>query len=85
MSQEKLTLNMTEAQWRQLILERLMELEAFARANHVLTTQAIHYITKADPRKLDKAAEEMVKSLRADVEKSVAANAMLIISESSGG
>jgi hypothetical protein len=82
MSQQEISLSMSEAQWRQLMLERIIELEALARTNHVLTTQAIHYITKADPKKLDNAATEMLKDMREEVKRSVGAAILATKAES---
>lgn len=82
MAQLEISLSMSEAQWRQLMLERIIELEALARTNHVLTTQAIHYITKADPKKLDNAATEMLKDMREQVKRSVGAAILAMKAES---
>jgi|688.fasta_scaffold2526497_1 hypothetical protein len=75
------SIGMTEAQWRQLLLERLMEIEAIARTSHYISVQAMQLQTKANHATLLDAANDMITEYRAKVELAVAASVVRMKSE----
>lgn len=79
--EQTFSIGLTEGQWRQLVIERLMEIEAIARTSQYISVQAMQLQTKANHATLLDAAEGMIAEYRARVELAVAASVIRIKAE----